>query len=119
MLTNTFMHIQGIGPNTEQKFWENGALNWDDFTNSKALNLSPSRYSYIKDRLAESKQMLADTPEYFLDLLPAGQAWRIFPHFRNHSAYLDIETTAAYGFEQQITAITIYDGNKISCFVDG
>ncbi|MBU0730266.1 MAG: ribonuclease H-like domain-containing protein, partial [Proteobacteria bacterium] len=47
------------------------------------------------------------------------QAWRIFPHFRNHSAYLDIETTAAYGFEQQITAITIYDGNKISCFVDG
>jgi hypothetical protein len=37
--------------------------------------------------------MSRNNPNYFSDRLPFNQTWRIFPEFRESTAYLDIETT--------------------------
>ena len=34
MLKNTFCHIQGIGPKTENRLWHAGLLSWSDITPS-------------------------------------------------------------------------------------
>ena len=31
MLTNTFVHIQGIGAITEQRLWDSGLRDWESF----------------------------------------------------------------------------------------
>jgi hypothetical protein len=35
MLENTFQHIRGIGPDTEQKLWDKGILSWDCVLNDE------------------------------------------------------------------------------------
>jgi hypothetical protein len=39
MLKNTFLHIPGIGIKTEQRFWETGIHNWNDFTPDYPIHL--------------------------------------------------------------------------------
>lgn len=118
MLTHTFIHIQGIGPKTEAELWQVGALNWDNFVSHQPGNIAPARARYIIEALAESTNNLASHPGYFTKLLPASQHWRIFPHFRDKTAYLDIETTGLDNF-CDITTIALYDGQTIKYYIQG
>lgn len=118
MLTNTFIHIQGIGLKTEIELWQAGAKNWDNFASNPPDNIAPAKVAYINEALAESRSNLASHPSYFTRLLPASQHWRIFPHFRDKTAYLDIETTGL-GDSCDITTIALYDGQTIYYYVQG
>ncbi len=118
MLKNTFIHIPGIGVKTEERLWDSGILNWDDFREPSEINLSHNKLESIEQYLQESKEHLeTDNPNYFENLLPANQHWRMFPEFRDSTVYLDIETTGLkiWGFE--ITTIALYDGESISYYV--
>ena len=57
--------------------------------------------------------------KYFEDRLPANLHWRFFPEFRDRAVYLDIETDGLESGYGCITAITLYDGENISCYVNG
>jgi len=119
MLPSTFSHIPGIGLKTEQRFWENGVCRWNDFDRRLLPGLSPARCSEIEKYIEESLVQLNVSPNFFTGLLKPARHWRIFPHFRAKTAYLDIETTGgAYG-DDHITAITLYDGNRINTYVWG
>jgi hypothetical protein len=118
MLTNTFIHIQGIGLKTEADLWQTGSLEWDDFSRNLPASLSFARASSIHAALELSRSNLAACPEYFTKLLPASQHWRIFPHFRATTAYLDIETTGLSD-SCAITTIALYDGQTIKYYVNG
>jgi hypothetical protein len=118
MLTNTFIHIQGIGLKTEADLWQAGTLEWDDFLGNRPDGISPARTTYIIEALEESRSNLTTRPEYFTGLLPASQHWRIFPHFRDKIAYLDIETTGL-GDSCDITTIALYDGQTIKHYIHG
>ncbi len=43
MLENTFIHILGIGPKTEQAIWRKGIRTWKDFLSSKEIVISTRR----------------------------------------------------------------------------
>jgi uncharacterized protein YprB with RNaseH-like and TPR domain len=58
-------------------------------------------------------------PGFFADLQPADQLWRLFPHFRDRTAYLDIETTGMGTVDDTITTIALYDGRNIFWYVHG
>ncbi|MEN8142809.1 MAG: ribonuclease H-like domain-containing protein [Thermodesulfobacteriota bacterium] len=118
MLTNTFTHIQGIGLKTEADLWNSGIKSWDDFRLAGTDLVSPTRASYINQALDEAAGHLPDRPDYFTGLLPASQHWRIFPHFQNKTAYLDIETTGLSD-SCEITTIALYDGKQIRYYVQG
>ena len=120
MITNTFIHIQGIGAITEQRLWESGIRDWDTVDRDLPIPVSPNRKYFLQKGVEESRQHLdVCNPAYFSQLLPANQCWRIFPEFRDSIAYLDIETTGLDRYFNLITTIALYDGQAIKTYVQG
>jgi len=119
LLNNTFIHIPGIGQKTEERFWASGIRSWDDFVEPLPIRLPPSRKELINHHVDRSRKCLAEQSNFFANLLPSSQHWRIFPHFRQSTAYLDIETTGLDGYSNKITTIAIYDGHSIFYYVNG
>jgi uncharacterized protein YprB with RNaseH-like and TPR domain len=54
--------------------------------------------------------------QYFSAALNSRHHWRLFPHFRDHIGYLDIETNGS-GSDNYITAISLYDGVEAHSYV--
>ena len=119
MIRNTFLHIPGIGPKTEQNIWAAGVDDWDAFFSRESLNLSAAKRQKMAVELSESVHQLdRRNPNFFADRLPAGQQWRLFDDFRDAAAYVDIETT---GLEADcaISTIAVYDGHTAVTYVNG
>jgi uncharacterized protein YprB with RNaseH-like and TPR domain len=120
MLQHTFMHIQSIGQVTEQRLWESGLSDWDAFSDGISILLSGNRKYFLQKGIEASRHHLyQNNPEYFSRFLPANQAWRFFPEFRNSTVYLDTETTGLDRQYQSITTIALYDGREIKTYVQG
>jgi uncharacterized protein len=119
MLRQTFLHVPGIGPKTEQRFWAAGVDDWNAFFDDASLKLSASKRAAIADVLTESRHQLdRRNPDFFARRIPASQQWRLFNEFRDQTAYLDIETT---GLEADctISTIAVYDGSTMITYVNG
>jgi len=119
MLVNTFIHIPGIGPSTEQKLWESNILSWENSSSLTGTELSLSKIAVLKNHITESNQHLENqNPNYFEARLPSSQHFRYFPEFRKSCAYIDIETT---GLDNSavITTIALYNGKEIRYFIQG
>lgn len=117
MLTATFCHIPGIGYATERNLWDQGVYSWEQ------LMLNPDIVPRVSGHevlhlLQQSTQALEQDPHFFTKHLKTTDVWRLFPHFREASAYLDIETTGL-GDEAEITTIALYDGNTVTTYVNG
>ena len=120
MLNQTFCHIPGIGPKSEQKLWDQGYTSWASITDESLGKMSPKRRATIQAYIDESEEMLAlDDGYYFGELLPNNQTWRMFPHFAHSAAYLDIETTGLDSDIDYITTIAVCDGKDSYTFVRG
>lgn len=115
MLFNTFVHIPGIGEATERRLWQAGILTWDDFREPYPEFLSGQKSAMIREHLARNR---AEALSSFRQL-PAAQRWRLFPHFRQAVAYLDIETTGLSFARSEITTISLYDGAEVFTYVLG
>src|SRR5262245_62099824 len=73
MLTNTFLHLPGVGEKKEQKLWADGVHCWGD-----AL-LTPSLPAPWRPLLEDSLRHLSDrNPGFFASSLPSNQQWRMF-----------------------------------------
>jgi len=119
MLTHTFRHIPGIGLKTEKRLWQAGLHSWDDFQKPFPARFTADKISVIKEYLEKSKSHLSDNPLYFYELLTTNQHWRLFPHYRHKTVYLDIETTGLSEFQDHITTIATYDGAEVRYYVHG
>jgi len=117
MLRNTFVHLPHIGLVTEQQFWANGILTWDDFFEQKTDYAK--KFQHLKNliSLSERKLQMKDA-KFFTDRLRSDQHWRIFPEFLDRTVYLDIETTGLRA-RDHITTISVYDGKKIFYYIYG
>ena len=70
MLQNTFIHIQGIGPKTEQRLWDSGLRDWDAILDDISIPISTGRKYLLEKGIEKSKQHLEDcNPGYFSKLL--------------------------------------------------
>jgi hypothetical protein len=120
MLTNTFCHIPTIGTGTEQRIWNAGVHNWESFQRAVHLPLPAKKTDWAKAHLDESAcQLQSGNLRYFYEHLPASQHWRLFPHFRESVAYLDIETTGLGLAGDHVTTIALYDGRTVRTYVHG
>ena len=118
MLEQTFCHIPGIGAKTEQGLWAAGISCWREVAGHPQL--PPRRATVLTQHASESLDRLQarDLP-FFTERLPNNQHWRLFPHFRDRLAYLDIETTGLGAPGDHITTIALYDGTSIRHYVHG
>jgi hypothetical protein len=118
MLEHTFCHIPGLGPKTERLLWQAGVSDWGTWRHPSPVPLKTSCPVEIPRILADSQQALASDPAFFTGRLATGEHWRIFPHFRERTAFLDIETTGL-AEDAEITTIAVYDGRQIYVFING
>lgn len=124
MLHHTFCHIPGIGYKTEEKLWQAGITDWQQLQNLQRsatpipVTLSPATRLEMEESLDQSTKALKENPCYFTARLSTGDPWRIFPHYREQTAYLDIETTGL-GEGSEITTIALYDGHNVFTYVNG
>ena len=119
MLQRTFCHISGIGPTTEQKLWKAGITDWGKITIPPPINLSGAILAAIPSGLEKSLAALAENDaRYFAEELASKERWRLFSHFREQTAYVDIETTGL-GDDADITTIALFDGKNIYHYING
>lgn len=118
MLSHTFIHLPGIGAKTEENLWQAKIHNWSQWQNPAPVRLPNSSAGQLAELLELSGRALDKGPCFFSERLPANEQWRLFSHFRDRIAYLDIETTGL-GQSADITTITLYDGETVHCYVNG
>ncbi len=118
MLTHSFIHLPGIGAKTEENLWKAGIHNWHQWPGTAPVKLPNSSFSQLSRFVQTSLTELGNGPDFFSKNLPANEQWRLFSHFRERTAYLDIETTGL-GPDAEITTVALYDGCKVRCYVNG
>ncbi|MFC2162372.1 ribonuclease H-like domain-containing protein [Candidatus Altiarchaeota archaeon] len=119
MLRSTFIHIQGIGEQTEINLWKKGVKTWDDAL-SKSFHQPSGRYKRIKAGILESKgRLAAGDHEYFRDTLPSGSAWRAYDDFRENACYLDIETTGLSSVYDDVTTVCLHSADATKTYIQG
>jgi len=112
--------MPGIGAKSEQKLWKSGLLSWDAVTEESVQSQSKRRRETLLQYASESAEQLAGgNAQYFSELLPTSETWRIFPEFQHRVAYLDIETTGLSSDTDYVTTIALYDGTEVYTFVRG
>ena len=121
MLDRTFCHLPGVGAKRERRRWDSGYYRWRDLLRGMERGSppvpSPGR---IKAGLEKSLERLQHgDAAYFAELLPQTEMWRLFPAFRENTAYVDIETTGLGRSEEHITSIALWDGIRVATYVHG
>jgi len=120
MLYNTVIHIPCIGAKTEKMLWSAGIHTWEDFIEPYPPQLSGQKINLIKQHLAQPyDEGGSGSAKQIAKAIGSSQSWRLFPHFREATAYLDIETTGLGGEDCMITSIALYDGASVSFYVQG
>src|SRR5216684_2965313 len=122
MLQHTFIHIPGIGKQTELDLWRGGIHNWDDADRfEKRFGVVGARLKQKLDGYitASRDAIRSKNAAFFERLSTLGEAWRIFPEFADQCVYLDIETTGLSTVFDRITVVGLYDGRKYKVFVEG
>ena len=117
-------HLQlfrGIGPKGQEKLRQAGVRTWRDLaTPAAGIPLSPAKRRTLACEAAACLDRLeAGDARFFHEKLAARERWRLFPHFRRQTAYLDIETTGLSPGWDEVTTIALYDGTRIRCYVNG
>ncbi len=118
MLERTFIHVQRVGPKTEQRLWSRGIHTWHDYMERGKGLLSPGIHCLMEQTL-EASMLHRDDVSFFGERLPSGEMWRVFDAFKEKAVYLDIETTGYQSDGAEITVIGLYDGKTIQTFVNG
>lgn len=121
MLTNSYIHLPGIGAATEQRIWGRGIRSWDDFLEShQAIGLPESRVRTIMEGINESAaQLEAGEHTYFANCLPPKEHWRAYRQFRDDTLFLDIETTGLSPKSSDITMIGVHGMGGTRVFIKG
>ena len=120
MLKNTFLHIPGVGPNTEKKLWERQVFSWSEFTKSNGVGIPQKTAERITEYLALSENALRKKEiQFFSGTLSKSEWWRLYPEFKNSTAFLDIETTGLSFYYNNVTLVGLFNGKEFKVYVRG
>ena len=121
MLRHTFIHLPGIGAVTEGEIWRQGVTTWEEFLDASSLPArAENRRSELNSLIMKSQsQLKKGNASFFHSMLPGGERWRLYPEFRHHAAFLDIETTGLSPAYSYITMVGILDANGYTAYVKG
>jgi uncharacterized protein len=120
LLRQTFIHISGIGHETEASLWKQGCNSWSHYLEDvRRFKIGTADREFVRKQLMSSVASLdAGRHQFFAHALGMKEAWRAFPEFRSSCVYLDIETDGGQN-GAAITVIGLYDGSTFQCLVKG
>jgi uncharacterized protein len=119
VLRSTFLHLPGVGSATEAQLWRAGIRDWAELRQLAELPGVPlERRAAIDRTLDESEEALQQrNADWFSRRLPLAERWRLFPEFRDVTAFLDIETTALSPQEGIVTVVGVHGGGATRAFI--
>lgn len=107
--------LDKVGLRKESSIWRQGIETWDEFLRNEVKGISGKKKEQCNKCIRLAKLNLDyDNTLHFRERLPPSELWRIYPEFKEKTAYLDIET---YGYN--ITVVGIYNGYEVKHFVRG
>ena len=117
MIRSSFVFLEGIGRKTEEKLWEIGVKDWDEFLKRKEIKgLSKKRKYYYDRKLREAKKALQKQEvSFFLEKLPLKEHWRLYELFKSECVFLDVEVDS----RGRIIVMTLFDGFETKTMVKG
>lgn len=120
MLESTFVHIPGLGTETEKSLWADGCRTWRDLTDGiDRYSVGQAEKVVVKRTLDKSYKSLEKRDgSFFKRGLGLKDAWRAYPEFRDSCLYLDIETDGGTS-GASITTIGMFDGVEFRCLIKG
>lgn len=119
MLETCFIHLPGVGPAMCEKLNKAGIFCWEDAL-LHPLPCGSAKAETLRAGVAESRERLSQGDAcWFGNALSPSEQWRLFPHFRDHAAYVDIETSGLSWPECHITTIALFDGKRVRTYVYG
>lgn len=118
MLERTFLHIPGVGAQTERSLWSAGCHSWSDLlAGGDRYSVGAAGREDVVSHLTRSQAAYAEgNHQFFAKGLGMGEAWRAWPDFRERCVYLDIETDGGRS-GGAITTIGMYDGTGFTGLV--
>ena len=121
MLHSTFIFLQGIGESTERLLWKAGITSWEIFLQNPTIPHIPASRKTLYDTILEdaSAQWDQHNSRYFAKTLKARDHWRLYPHFRPNTAFLDIETNGLPAPHGAITVVGIYGRGHMTTLIQG
>lgn len=122
MLVNTFIHLPGIGRAKERALWRAGVWTWADLRQhyEDSPRLPFAAITDSRDRmlraLDSSWEALSDgDADYFADVLPKSEHYRIAVTFPSKTAFLDIETTGLSHYYDAVTIVGLSLNGSYHC----
>ena len=111
MIQNSFIFLEKITVARERKLWQQGILNWDGFLRAKRIKgISVATKRYYERKVIEARQQLyMENRNYFCNLMPQTEHWRLYEFFKEEAVYLDIETDGLSD-NNDVTLVGIFDG---------
>lgn len=121
MLTSTFVFLQGIGPATERRLWQEGLLDWQSFLKEPRVDgFSPGRKSWCDRELTLAQsQFDAGHLHLLASRLQTREHWRFYDTCRSRTVYLDIETTGASPRDEDVTVVGLHRNGRTISLVQG
>jgi uncharacterized protein len=121
VLRSTFLHLPGIGPATEVALWRDGIFDWSDLARQvPRTGWSSAHRERVEQEIAGSERALADgDPAWFGRRLPESEHWRLYSHFTDRTAFLDIETTGLSPYAGMVTVVAVHGGGATRSFIAG
>jgi len=119
MLTSTFRHIAGVSEKKERELWGKGCISWDHLL-SCDYGLPEKKYAKIKEKVLESKERLSALDhDFFRCSLGTKLSWRAYNTFREHTCFLDIETTGLSAHSSHVTTVCVHSTKGTKSYIAG
>jgi len=121
MLTSTFVILQGIGPATERRFWQDGLLTWQRFLLEPRVDgISSDRKAwYDRDLALAQSQFDAGEVGWLASRIQRRDHWRFYNACRLRTGYLDIETTGPSAHGGEVTVVGLHRNGQTISLVRG
>lgn len=118
MLESSFIILEKVGNRTERAIWGHGITTWNSFIETQSIpGISAQRKAYYDRQLLNARHALnSGDSGYFTSRLPKSEVWRAYPHFKDESVCIDIETAGGY---TNTTIVGLFDGVKTMSMVEG
>lgn len=120
MIDQTFLHLSGVGPVTEERIRQRGIRDWSiALANPELLPFGPKRIGRLLRELKKcSKALENDELGWLIEQIPPREQWRILGHYFDRASYFDIETSGL-SYVDYITVIVCLHQGRLYRFVQG
>jgi len=120
MIEHTFQMLPSVGAKKEKALWESDILSWDDFLSVDSIDcVKPALKERSDPIVMQAAELLKDDDSFALaDLTPKSEHWRMFDHFKDDAAYLDIETDGL-SRDALVTVVTVHRKDRTYTLTEG